>query len=90
MAQTKLEWPTLVLLALTYLVWGAGTLLWGHSAVLAVVVTGIAIAQHSSLQHEALHGHPFRHAWVNELLVFPALSVFIPYRRFRDTHLLHH
>ncbi len=90
MTQSKVEWPTLLLLALTYLVWGAGTLLWDHSAVLAVVLTGVAIAQHSSLQHEALHGHPFRNAGVNEALVFPALSVFIPYRRFRDTHLQHH
>ena len=26
----------------------------------------------------------------NEALVFPALGLFIPYRRFRDTHLAHH
>jgi fatty acid desaturase len=85
-----LEWPTLLLLGLTYVVWATGTMLWQDSAVLSVLLTGIAIAQHSSLQHEALHGHPFRNALMNEALVFPALSVFIPYRRFRDTHLQHH
>ncbi|MEI6098899.1 MAG: fatty acid desaturase [Alphaproteobacteria bacterium] len=90
MTPHKAEWPTLILLALTYLLWAAGTLLWAHSALLAVVMTGIAIAQHSSLQHEALHGHPTRNAAWNEALVFPALSLFIPYRRFRDTHLQHH
>lgn len=86
----EIEWPTLALLAVTYLVWAAGTLLWAHSALLALVLTGVAVAQFSSLQHEALHGHPFRSAVLNEALVFPALALFIPYRRFRDTHLQHH
>ena len=90
MTPRKTEWPTLLLLVLTYLVWGAGTMLWAHSALLAVLLTGIAIAQHSSLQHEALHGHPTGTPALNEALVFPALSLFIPYRRFRDIHLQHH
>jgi fatty acid desaturase len=85
-----LEWPTLLLLALTYLIWATGTMIWHESAVLSLILTGVAIAQHSSLQHEALHGHPFANAVLNEALVFPALSVFVPYRRFRDTHLQHH
>ena len=84
------EWPTLLLLALTYLVWATGTMIWHDSAVLSVILTGVAIAQHSSLQHEVMHGHPTRHTALNEALVFPALSIFVPYRRFRDTHLLHH
>ena len=84
------EWPTMLMLGLTYVVWAAGTVVWAESAVLSLILTGVAIAQHSSLQHEALHGHPFRNAALNEALVFPALSVFVPYRRFRDTHLQHH
>ena len=28
--------------------------------------------------------------WLNEALVFPALSLAIPYQRFRDSHLAHH
>lgn len=86
----SMEWPTLVLLAVTYVVWATGTMLWQDSAVLSVLLTGIAVAQHSSLQHEALHGHPFRNDRINEALVLPALSLFIPYRRFRATHLQHH
>ena len=50
----------------------------------------LALTLHSSLQHEALHGHPFRNRILNEALVFPALSLCIPYIRFRDTHLAHH
>ena len=37
-----------------------------------------------------IHGHPFPDRRVNEALVFPALTLVVPYRRFRDTHLEHH
>ena len=50
----------------------------------------VVLAQHSSLQHEAIHGHPTRHPRLNEALVYPALGLLIPYRRFRDMHLAHH
>ncbi|WP_373356504.1 fatty acid desaturase [Pseudoroseicyclus sp. CXY001] len=85
------EWPTLGLLALTYAAWAAA-LFWlaEISLWLAVPLAGWAIAQHASLQHEAIHGHPFKARWANELLVWPALALVIPYARFRDTHLAHH
>ncbi|MGV8987915.1 MAG: fatty acid desaturase [Cypionkella sp.] len=86
----EIEWPTIALLATTYLAWVIGTLLWGHSAVLSLILTGVAVAQYASLQHEALHGHPFRNETLNEALVFPAITICVPYRRFRDTHLQHH
>ncbi|EAQ26364.1 fatty acid desaturase family protein [Roseovarius sp. 217] len=57
---------------------------------LGLIITGLAIALHSSLCHEALHGHPFRSQRLNEALVFPCLCLMIPYGRFRDTHLAHH
>lgn len=89
-----LEWPTLIVLVAAYGAWICGTLAWAlpgfFGAVLSVVLTGVAIAQFSSLQHEVLHGHPFKWQWLNELLVFPALMLFIPYFRFKDTHLQHH
>lgn len=86
-----IEWPTVILFAVTYALWGAGTtLLWPLSPTLAIVVTGIAVAQLSSLAHEVLHGHPFRSQVLSEALVFPATGLFIPYLRFKDTHLVHH
>ena len=82
--------PTVLLLAATYALWALGTLIWEQNAVFAVLLTGVAIAQFLSLQHEALHDHPFANPLLNEALVFPALAVFVPYRRFRTTHLQHH
>ena len=87
---TGFEWPTLAMLVLSYAVFAAGTLLWPVSGLLAVMVCAVAIAQYSSLQHEVLHGHPFAAQTLNEALVFPALSFFVPYLRFKDTHLQHH
>ncbi|PZR00239.1 MAG: fatty acid desaturase [Cereibacter sphaeroides] len=85
------EWPTVGLLVATYLLWGFGTT-WAatYSLPLAILLTAIAIAQFSSLQHEVLHGHPFASQKLNEALVFPGLTLFVPYGRFRDTHLAHH
>lgn len=85
------EWQTLILLIVTYLLWALGTTtLTSLSPVLGIVVTALAIAQFCSLQHEALHGHPFRNPALNEALVFPALFPTVPYGRFRATHLAHH
>jgi fatty acid desaturase len=89
--RVPVEWPTLLLLALTYAAWAAVTVFAANLGPwLAVPALGIILAQHSSLQHEALHGHPTHHAWLNEALVYPAIGLLIPYRRFRDLHLAHH
>ena len=86
-----IEWPTVALLIATYALWGAATVWIAEwSVTFAIILAALAGAQHSSLQHEVLHGHPTRWAWLNEVLVFPALSVAIPYIRFRDSHLEHH
>jgi len=85
------EWPTWAMLAGCYGVWGLGVFLLPHaSMVVAIVVASVAIALFSSLQHEAIHGHPTGRPWLDSLLVGPALSLVIPYARFRDTHLAHH
>ncbi|MBV2358729.1 fatty acid desaturase [Thalassococcus sp. CAU 1522] len=86
-----MEWPTLAMLAVCYAAWTLGTTVLSAIALpLAMVVVTLATALHSSLTHEALHGHPFRSRFWNAAVVFPALSVVVPYLRFRDTHLAHH
>lgn len=85
------EWPTLILLAATFTLWALATsLIYQSFPVAATLLAGFAIAQFSSLQHEILHGHPFRSRRLNEALAFPALTLTVPYGRFRDTHLAHH
>ena len=86
-----IEWPTLLVFAATYAVWTlVTTALWDASPVLAVAAAALAIGQFSSLSHEVLHGHPFRNQTLNEALVFPGICIFVPYLRFKDTHLQHH
>jgi fatty acid desaturase len=90
-ARPAVEWPTLALLAATCAAWLALTAFAADLGPwLAVPLLAIVLAQYSSLQHEALHGHPFRDQRLNDAVVFPALGLVLPYPRFRDTHLAHH
>ncbi|WP_172293423.1 fatty acid desaturase [Pseudoruegeria sp. HB172150] len=87
----RIEWPTLGLLTFCYAVWALGTTAAAEwNLAFGIALTALAIAQFSSLQHEAIHGHPTRNATVNAALVFPALTLIVPYIRFRDSHLDHH
>lgn len=89
--QGAVDWPTLALMLVCYGAWGlAITLLARISLPAAIVLTTLTVTLHSSLQHEVLHGHPFRFRLVNEALVFLPVGLIIPYGRFRDTHLAHH
>lgn len=85
------EWPTLALLFACYGGWALAVFwlaaLW---LPLGFVAVTLAIALHSSLTHELIHGHPFRSATLNEIIGFPCLGLLVPYRRFKDLHLAHH
>jgi fatty acid desaturase len=85
------EWVTFGLILICYALW-AVVIYWmaGWSVALALPATAIMVAFHSSLTHEALHGHPFRFKPLNEALMFLPLNLVIPYNRFRDQHLSHH
>jgi len=85
-----IEWPTLLMMVATYAIWAMGTALWAYSPPLSLLLTTLTITQFSSLQHEVLHGHPFANRHLNEALVFPALTLIVPFNRFRDLHLAHH
>lgn len=86
------EWPTLALVFWCYVLWGFAIAVAPYVSVLvAILLTAMAVALHSSLTHEVIHGHPFPgRQTLNAALVFPALVLFIPFGRFRDTHLAHH
>lgn len=85
------EWPTLLVAAGC---WGGFiTLLAVHDRLPDVVVV-LAFALlggwYMSLQHEVIHGHPTPSGLCNSMLVVAPLSLWLPYRLYRDSHLVHH
>ncbi len=82
------EWITFALILACYAAW-LGVIFYAPVWA-AIPAMGLVAAMHSSLTHEALHGHPFRQNWLNEALMALPLTLFIPYQRFRDLHLAHH
>ncbi|WP_416896821.1 MAG: fatty acid desaturase [Minwuia sp.] len=85
------EWLTIALIGACSTSWIAGIWLIGRIETWFLLpVLALPVALHSSLQHEIIHGHPTRWRWLNELLVAPAIGLFLPFRRFRRLHLRHH
>jgi fatty acid desaturase len=85
------EWKTLAMIGLCYAAWFGSGFLWLTSFwIVGLVLMPVAAAFHTSLQHEVIHGHPTRSAWLNELLVSLPLGAIFPYRRYRELHLKHH
>jgi fatty acid desaturase len=78
-------------LAAVYLGYGAVTF-WAAALTnwIALPLLAVLLAQHSSLQHEVLHGHPLRKQAHSDLTVFLAIGLFIPYARFKQLHRQHH
>lgn len=82
---------TLALWVGCYATWGIGLFVVPQfSLVLAGIVVLLALVLQSSLSHEILHGHPFTNKQMNTALGLFAIGLFVPYIRFRDTHLAHH
>ena len=89
--QQRWEWPTLAVAAAIYAAFAALTL--NHEALpwwALVLAGGYVAAWHGSLQHEVVHGHPTPSPGLNELLVFPSLWLWLPFRLYRQSHLRHH
>ena len=85
------ELPTLLLIIATYAAWLAVTAAYGHRPLwLVAPITAVLLTFHSSLQHEILHGHPTRWRGFNRLLGLMPLSLWLPYERYREKHLIHH
>ena len=87
----RIEWPTLGLFVGFYVAWLAVVLLhdelpWPVSVAVLALLGGF----YMSLQHEALHGHPTSRRSVNTALAFAPLSMWLPYLRYRRTHIVHH
>lgn len=86
-----MEWPTVGLFVACYGLWFA-LIVFAETITpwLAVPLLAVVLAFHSSLQHEAIHGHPTRVQWLNDLIAGFAVGLIVPYERFRALHLAHH
>lgn len=86
-----IEWPTVALIGVVFLV--IGLLVFFHRAVPWWIMTPVGaycVALYASLQHEILHGHPTGNRLLNEAMMFPTLHFWLPYGRYKKTHLAHH
>ena len=89
--RAAIEWPSMVLCAVIYGSWGLLIVFHAAIPIWAFIPIGAWIsAWHSSFQHEVLHGHPTRWRWFNVALATPPMALWIPYERYRITHLTHH
>ena len=90
-ARLRVEWQTLGLVAAHWVAFGLLIFHWRELGWIIVAPLGAyLVCLNGSLQHEALHGHPTSSRALNELLIFPPVSLWFPYRRYRALHLKHH
>jgi fatty acid desaturase len=87
----SIEWPTIAVIALVYVVLGGLILFHATLPWWVILLVGPYFAAlHTSLQHEVLHGHPTRNRRINEALIFLTPTMWLPFHRYKDTHLIHH
>jgi fatty acid desaturase len=87
----KIEWPTVLLAVCIYTGWLGLTLLWNRLSPWLVLPLGAWLgAWHMSLQHEVMHRHPTRSQRLNDAIGFAPFMLWMPYFRYKDTHLQHH
>lgn len=87
----RVEWQTVAVAVAVYGCWL--TILALHRSTpwpLTVLSLGVVVTWHGSLQHETIHGHPFRSRRLNMMLGFLPISLRLPYHVYRFSHLLHH
>ncbi|WP_337036304.1 fatty acid desaturase [Enterobacter asburiae] len=85
------ELPTWLLIITIYAGWFATLTYWQTLGLLPATLLLIGFtAWYMSLQHELIHGHPTRFAWLNQLCGTLPLAVWYPYGLYRDSHLAHH
>ncbi len=90
-ATPKFETPTWLLIVAVYggwigVTWYGADMPWW----LLLVLGGWFSGWYYSLQHEVIHGHPTKWRWLNDLLGYAPLGLFIPYPIYRTSHIRHH
>lgn len=87
----KIEYLTLSLLVIAYLVWGLLTIFHASLPIwLLLPLLAVVLSFYGSLQHEVIHYHPLPWQRFNEYLASPPLALYLPFIIYRDTHRQHH
>ena len=74
----QIEWPTVVIALGIYAGWLL--VISYHESIggfLSILFLALLIAWHGALQHEIIHGHPFRSEPANELLATVPINPFL-------------
>lgn len=90
-SQRRIEWLTVALVAAFFTAWLMVVL--GHRAIpwpVQLVVLAYLGGLWMSIGHELLHGHPTPWNWVNTTVGFVPLSLWLPFGRYKTTHVQHH
>lgn len=86
-----MEWRTVAVAVAVHGLWLAVLILHGVTPwPVTVLALGLVAAWHGSLQHETIHGHPFRSQRLNALLGSLPVSLHLPYLVYRRYHRAHH
>jgi len=89
--RSGVEWPTWLLIVAVYGIWLASLNWYAQGGSWAALVTlAVIAAWHMSLQHELVHNHPTRRAWLNRWLGLLPVAVWYPFDVYRKSHLAHH
>ena len=85
------EWRTVAVAVAVHGLWLAAVALHGITPwPLTLIALAVAVAWHGSLQHETIHGHPFRSRRLNCAVGSLPMSLRLPYFVYRRYHLSHH
>lgn len=89
--RSRVEWRTLALIAAFWLVIVALVAFADRlPAAVLLLVLPLLGSFYGSLQHEVIHRHPTPWQAVNRVFVIVPLQLFMPFERYRVTHLQHH
>ena len=85
------EWRTLLLVVAVYGLTALTVIRYDVlTPWLAVPFLAVLGAWHLSMQHEVLHGHPFKSQFLNDLIGSIPVTLWIPYLSYKKDHLEHH
>ena len=85
------EWRTLLVVVAVYALTALTVIRYETlTPWLAVPFLAVLGAWHLSMQHEVLHGHPFKIQFLNDAIGSIPVTLWIPYLAFKKDHLEHH